>query len=461
MSVTAMPPRTPPPPVTRSPRGTRRWRPTAELRAVPWAPAALVLGGLIFMRPNLAGEALSPVGFAFAVAAAVVALLRRDAVPVPPALSARTMSIVATLVVAACFWAVLKTAAMDPSAWVRSAFQDLVLTGGTLVAVVVAAQDVVTRRLLARGFVLLLAVLCASYLVTVLIWVVAGVGSAEITAVPVGDLDPQPVYFPFTISYADQAILGTDVPRFTGIGRESGWMAMYCAAGFFLAGTVGLGTWKIQGLLLVGLLGTISTAGFGVFVVVWVADRFLRPRGEISVPNYLRQVIGLAAVPAAIWVATSAPIVGVSAKQDQNVDSVTERQDAVSAGLRALGEWPWGGRPTEKQGGINLIADIAVNGLPYVLLIAAALLVPMLFLRRIGRGAMAASVVFLTMLLSQPATASTWAFCLVALAYGCDELPAAATRPRRRRRGRSPVRVRRDQTLDPLDTQGDATHGSP
>jgi hypothetical protein len=79
------------------------------------------------------------------------------------------------------------------------------------------------------------------------------------------------------------------------------------------------------------------------------------------------------------------------------------------------------------QGGINLVADIAVSGLPFVLLVCAALLVPLAGRRmRGGYGNVVIVIVFLTMLTSQPAKDSTWAFALVAIAAS---LRAAAVAP--------------------------------
>jgi hypothetical protein len=253
-------------------------------------------------------------------------------------------------------------------------------------------------------------------------WAGLGVGFGEVTQVVVGKFGMQPVYFPFTTTCETQNVLGLDLPRFTGIGREPGWMAMYCAAAYFLADTVGLGSRRLKAVLLLGLLGCVSTAGFGVFVVVWAWDRTLRPRGGITLANYLRQVFGLAALPVALWLASDAPILGLSAKKTQNAQSLTDREDATTAGWRALFEHPWGGRGSEAQSGVNLISDISVDGLVFVLLITAALLVPILVQRRIGKGTCVALIVFLTLLLSQPPFSSGWAYCLVAVALGCDQL---------------------------------------
>jgi hypothetical protein len=199
---------------------------------------------------------------------------------------------------------------------------------------------------------------------------------------------------------------------------------MFCAAGCFLADAVGYRSVLVKVLLLAGLVGTLSTAGFGVFIVVLAYDAFLRPRGGIRLTGFLRQIGGVVAMGLAAWLAVDAPVLGLSAKKTGNETSLDERQDATDAGLRAFTHSPLGGIGTEKQAGINLISDIAVNGLPFVLLVSAALLVPVLVAGRGGRGGSVALTVFLTLLLSQPAAASTWAFLLVALALACDGLTA-------------------------------------
>lgn len=457
-----------PAPVALARLRSRRILAALEVRALPKAPAALVVVGIVYMRPNIWGSSLTLVSFALAVAAAAVVLLRRGRDPLPADRTSPAMSLVATLVVAACVSGLVKSALMDPMVWVQIAFQDLVLTGGSIVAIVIVAQHPVHRLQIARGFVLIVGVACASYAVTALMWTLLGVGFGEVTQVVVGKFGMQPVFFPFTTTCETQTVLGLELPRFTGIGREPGWMAMYCAAAFFLADSVGLRSRRLKAVLLLGLLGCVSTAGFGVFVVVWAWDRTLRPRGGITLANYSRQVFGLAALPVALWLASDAPILGLSAKKSQNGQSLTEREDATAAGWRALFEHPWGGRGSEAQSGVNLVSDISVDGLVFVLLVTGALLLPILVQRRIAKGTCVALVVFLTMLLSQPPFSSAWAYCLVAVALGCDDLtatdlrragvrPARHRRPRRRAPGRPPGTA--PTVLPPTANRGAPTPG--
>ncbi|WP_286056169.1 hypothetical protein [Actinomycetospora termitidis] len=404
-------------------------RGTATTPRLPAAlPAGLLLASLPLLRPGTFGEYTALLGCGLALAAGVIAMLRREHAPARPV---RAVSVFLALLVAAYVWVVLHSVWVDDLLRIRSQFQDFVLTVGSVVAAVLVISDPRARLALSRGFVVLLCAIGALWLVTVAWWAVAGIGTGQIAMVPVGTVGPQPVYLPFTISYSTSSVFGMDVPRLTGVGRESGWMAMFCAVGWFLSDAVGYRSRLVKVLLLCGLVGTLSTAGFGVFVVVLAIDVFLRPRGGIGLGGFLRQIAGLGAGLGAAWVALYAPVFGLQAKQTSNEASLDERSDATEEGLRAITQKPFGGQGNEKQAGINLISDIAVNGLPFVLLVTAALLVPLLFLRRDpasstrGRAAPVVFVVFATLLASQPAAASTWVFVLVALALACDELTDA------------------------------------
>ena len=390
-------------------------------------PVTLVVVSLFVARPNIGGEILAPVGFLLMALAAVIAVVRRPDADRPshgpvPQQSSVSLVVVPLLLGLAYLWVVLRAAAFAPLIEIKAGLQDSVMIIGTLVALVALCRDVSMRIRLGRAVVYTLAVLCASYLVTSLIWLVLGSGAGQMFLAPVGDLDPQPVYFPFTTTASTQDVLGVTFPRFTGLGREPGWMAMYCAAGFFLCDLTMLRSRRLKALMLVGLLGTVSTAGFGVFVVVWTYQKFLRARGGINLGTYFRQLLGVVAILGALWLATDAPVLGLSAKSTQNNVSLKERQLATDAGIRALWDAPWGGKPTEAQAGVNLISDIAVDGLPFVVLSSAALLLPMALQRSRGQGNAIPFAVFLTLLLSQPTLSSTWAFGIVLLAYALQNL---------------------------------------
>ena len=426
---------------------TTGWRRLATTRTAAALPVALVLLSLPMVRPNILGETgLSLAGCGLLCAAAVLALITRSASPAGslPRTSGG-MSPTTPLVVClglGYLWLMVQAAMNNPAKLGGPAVQGLILTAGLVLAVTVVCIDPRVRLAVGRAFVILIVTLCVSFVVTALIWAVAGVGSGTVAAIPVGTTpEPQPIYFPFTTTLGTQVVLGVEFPRFTGLGREPGWMAMYCAAAYFMTDMVGLRSRWLKAALLAGLVGCISTAGFGVFVVAWAYHLFLRDRGTgITVGGFARQILGLAATAGAVWLAVTAPVLGLSAKTTLNATSLDERQLATEAGLRALFASPLGGSPTEVQGGINLISDIAVSGLPFVLLICAGLLLPMAFNRGPVRFSNAVIlIVFLTFLTSQPAKDSTWAFAVVALAVSLREpdmeplVPTLDPRPDRRR----------------------------
>jgi hypothetical protein len=174
-----------------------------------------------------------------------------------------------------------------------------------------------------------------------------------------------------------------------------------------------------RAVLLAGLLGTFSTAAFGAFAVAlgvaWIARSALQKNPAL---HYFGLLFKLAFLGAALWVAIYAPVVGFADKASYNAVSLDQRTQATNAGIAALTEHPLGGVFGGQQEAINLVAAIAPFGIPFALIVVAALLLP-----RIGHPAKHLTtapifVVFVTLLLSQPAGDSTFVFLLVPLVYG-------------------------------------------
>jgi hypothetical protein len=88
--------------------------------------------------------------------------------------------------VVAYTWMVLHGVWVDDLGRIRSLFQDFVLTIGSLTAAVLVLADPRARLALGRGFVVLLYVIGAMWVVTALYWAAAGVGTGQITTIPVG-----------------------------------------------------------------------------------------------------------------------------------------------------------------------------------------------------------------------------------------------------------------------------------
>jgi hypothetical protein len=168
-------------------------------------------------------------------------------------------------------------------------------------------------------------------------------------------------------------------------------------------------------LLPFAILGTVSTAGFCIFVVVAASRKFFVNTGSRPELAILKQILGVLVTSAAVWIAFFAPVVGLLSKRTVNEVSLTDRQVATEAGIRALSQLSIIG-----EGGtaINLIASIAAYGLAYAILIMAtiATLSAKAPVERAPRGCAAGIVVIaITLLFSQPPHDATVAFCLLIL----------------------------------------------
>ena len=377
---------------------------------------------MLLFRPNLFGQVLAPVGLVLAVAAAGIELRRRRAKPVsgPPL---RLLYLVPILLALADVWRMARYFVTAPEL-IRTAVQNLAITGGTLIAVIVVCRNVRIRLALGRAFVLIIFLLSASYVVTVLMWAIAGIGSGAygVFRVP-GGLGPQTVYFPVTITSSSHSLFGADLPRFCGLGREPGWIGMYCAAAYFMSGLVGMRGKLLKAVLFAGVVGSISTSGFVVFVAVLVYEVFFRARPDATASRSLqRRAVGVAALGVAIWAAIYAPFLGLAEKGARDVSSVYDRTAQTETGLQALYENPFWGLGLETRGvGINLVSEIA-NGLISPVLMALALLLPALVQGRARQGHAVIFVIFLTLLTAQPPWASTWVYVLAVISYACRDL---------------------------------------
>jgi hypothetical protein len=376
---------------------------------------ALVLVALPLMRPNTLGERYSVYALGLCGLAALVVLIGNPA----RFKISRPFLVVFAMVVLMYLWAgEAQSFSGQPSG---SLWQGMAITAGTVLSVGLVCGDAKRLHTLGRLFVWGVLALCASYVVTFLVWRIFGIGALQLATFGIDSTAraQATLFFPFTPSFGTQTIAGVTFPRFTGLGREPGWMGMYCAVAFLIWGRVGKPRMIGRAVLLAGLLGTFSTAAFGAFAVAlgvaWIARSALQKNPAL---HYFGLLFKLAFLGAALWVAIYAPVVGFADKASYNAVSLDQRTQATNAGIAALTEHPLGGVFGGQQEAINLVAAIAPFGIPFALIVVAALLLP-----RIGHPAKHLTtapifVVFVTLLLSQPAGDSTFVFLLVPLVYG-------------------------------------------
>lgn len=395
---------------------TRTRRPSRiSVAAVVLAVAAFPL-----MRPSLLGERFAPVALVLVVVSACLVLLAdRDR-----ATWLRTSGVLFVFLGAAQLWAVFRAPynGIGVSAMITGSVTMLVTVAAF--AFLFADRDRTTMFL--RSVLWLLAIVSASSLVSAAM-AVAGV-SIALFEVPITADVTATVYFPLTPTSGVQSVFGFEIPRLTGLGREPGWMAMYAALAWLLwprVFGVRLRAWRF--VLLFGVLTPLSTAGFGIFVVVATFELFLRPRaGASPAVGYFRQLLGVALFLAAIWLSVSAPVLGLEAKTVQNAASLSERNAATLDGLRALETLSLGEESASRIPGVNLIAAVAETGWPYSLLVALAILLPLVVLPTRREALAPIAVIFLTLLLAQPPNESTAVFVFALAAYAISTSPPVA-----------------------------------
>lgn len=415
---------------------------TALLIVTMWkaslAAPLLLVAAVPLARPGILGEQLSPLATGLVCFAAFLALVLDRGRPAILHRKARPLRSVCLWLFAVYLWLLVLVAAGRGVVEPQSLVQSLVLTVATVWAAAVVLADRARAVQVGKLFSLLVVLCCASYLVTLGLWRVGGVGTGLVSFMPVGDLDPQPVYFPFTTTAGVQGsvpIFDT-LPRFVGIAREPGWMAMLVAFTYFLLPRIGWSRWWVKLVLLVALLGTVSTAGFGVFVIVWAYEVFIRPRPYRDLfLAFLRQTFGVAVLAGAAYLAVYAPVFGLAQKATLNEVSLQDRTLATEAGLEALQESPLFGVEVTNLAAINLVAAVAAFGLPFAVLVLASLLLPRRTHRPMAMSTAPVAVLVLTLLTSQPALDSTLVWMLALLAYSItqprgEDRSAHAQRPR-------------------------------
>lgn len=378
---------------------------------------ALLLLALPFTRPFILSEASSQVGIVLAVAAAVAAIADDENCTPKPRMQ-RPDKIVLGFTAALWLW-MLVLLALRPIPTidtVKSIFSVVVL----LLAALIVLRDPDRRRAVTKAIVVAVLVSAALYCVTLSMWFARGFGSGMIASVDLGIQHTSTgIAFPFTPTYGTQALAGRSIPRFLGLGREAGVGSVLLAWTYFMLPRVGLTKRLYRFVALVALFGTLSTAGFALFVVVWVSDRMLLHSGPPRGLATLRQWAGVGALAGAVWLAVYAPFLGVAQKSLRDPVSAGDRTAATKLGLTALTHTPFGRElsPSElPTAAINIMASAVTIGVIGVTLSILAMLMPLLWSRAPRLASAPVAIVLGNALFAQPALQSTAYLIMIALA---------------------------------------------
>lgn len=397
------------------------------------APVVLVLLALPLTRPNIFGDQGSPAGFGLMMGATLLAIAGHRSVPIIGRGTQAARSTLLWLLVS-YGWILVRSVAVGSDISLAVHFKSFVLTTGAVMAALLVLSDPKRARALGRSIVWVTVAVAASFVATAALWMAGGVGAGQIGTISDGHTHGFELYFPFTTALGTQVVGEQAWPRLLGYAREPGLMGMWFAFAYFLLPSVtNRRLWLWRGLLVLGLLGTFSVAAAGVFLLVWVATRCFFPSSPAKSPlvGYTRFLAGITGAAVVGWIALYGPLIGLEAKQQRDPYSVAERTAATEAGMQALVESPlFGGGAVDHIGGLNLIASVAQLGLPFVIAISLAVLMPLRTHPARRRLAGSLLVLFLTLLVAQPPLDSTWIYvaAVIAIALTDAELHVSDSR---------------------------------
>ena len=378
-----------------------------------WIASILILGAFACAQPNvLSFGSLSPSIYLAGFSIVVVLLADRG-----HATWLRSSGSAIFLILLASIWQIARSTALGKD------YQPFVLGTEAMGMVIVALAFLISNSARARFFaqllIVVLAILSASSFITAALTTTGTV--IEIGKIPLGGFSGR-LLFPFTPTSSIQTAFGVPFPRFIGIGREPGWMGMYAGAAWFLVPLAfrgRRGRFWLRLSLMVGVLTPLSTGGFATFVM---AASILFMTSINRVPDaalrLLCRIAGVGIIAASILVVWNAPVFGLANKAVQNADSLEERTRLTTQGWQALQTFTLGQLSSERNADISALASVVEWGWPYLLLIMAAILVPLLFTKNRGRVLAPVSVIAATLLLFQPPSGSTGAYVIVMLACG-------------------------------------------
>lgn len=376
----------------------------------------LLLLAMPLMRPNILGESFSAVAAVLVLVAFMGDVCRRQ--------------IERDYTVPMKFWTII---ILNTTLWLYIAAQST-LTGiygnytNTLKATVLHLFIVNPAAIILsnkkcnsaffRGLIFLSVLLILSYLLSFIISLVVSWDRMYLFQFPMERADyAGKVYFPFTILYQLSIGYLVALPRFQGFAREAGILQCYLIWAFFACEYFKISRWYIKPLLVVGIVGTFSTIGVGLFGVVYAIKMFLK--GQF----FAFFLIGILGAATFLY----APLIGISDKGTTHGSSIKDRNDAIVEGWDGFITNPFGtglytSNTTRENEGINLVGLFPSIGFVGVLLVLAIYFVPLYFDKEQRlQSFVCISPIFLTLLLSQPILDAPFIYMIFMAIYGAPK----------------------------------------
>ncbi|GAA3399429.1 hypothetical protein GCM10011577_01140 [Pseudarthrobacter polychromogenes] len=233
---------------------------------------------------------------------------------------------------------------------------------------------------------------------------IVGYGALRLGALPIGyERLGSGLMFPFSLTYGNSS---DGVTRFLGLGREPGMGAIFIGYAFFAMPAVKRAI-LYRGVLLVALMGTLSTAGIGLFAVA-LGLYFVFGSKKRNL------IVRAAAIGASVW-AINVALYDTRFGFLSKIETVSnlDRTRATTAGIEAFFNNPFLATTNMPLSSINMVAGIALTGAPWFLLMLAYMASPVLHGGMRRWQTYAGGFILVTMLTSQPLYGSTSVMILV------------------------------------------------
>lgn len=304
------------------------------------------------------------------------------------------------------------------------------------VILVVACSMVLSNErsnyLFFRGFILSLVITSVMYCITYLLSCFINIEKLYMFSLHIigGNYEGSGrVYFPGTVLYSYFTVGSLQLPRLQGLFREAGILQAFIIWAFFNLKTYNLNNKWVKLFLILGLVGTFSTAGIGVFLGTVCFYLILNKKP-------IRGIMFLAFMCIALFYT---PYIGLADKSETHGASISDRQIATTVGIEKLYENPIGEgiysvNPSDlTNSGINLLAGSYKYGIFGVLLILVAYFAPMYKYRAKKNYLISIFPIFVTMLLSQPIVDAPLVYILFLAMYANKEKQKQETVKAKRR----------------------------
>lgn len=225
--------------------------------------AMLLFWACMLYRPMFLGNKYSNIGMALFLLLIILSIVKQKGKLFLRKDSHYRSYLSAIFLFAYCFFQCVLT----NSDRMIAGLQTVILLSIAVTAFFLVLANKCVQVLLIKILFFVMILFAVSYIVSIIFMLSVGWETILITSFDYGYYRNTDIYFPFSTTYGSMPFMGIIFRRLLGFARESGLMQIFYVWGFFSAERYFSKYRIIQIIMLIGLLGCFSSAGFIVFGV--------------------------------------------------------------------------------------------------------------------------------------------------------------------------------------------------